>query len=635
MKKIFILLLIFIISSKQFIKGQYVLLTAPAYQGVYQRDANNNADIPVAGQITSPTGSSYSVSCTTNKLNENGVIVAGTSSTSTITSNAPKGLFNGIINRPIGWYSLTITIIITGSSGVSSYTTSSKCGVGDVFIIAGQSNGQGQPGNTVPTLAIPEWIVGYNHEWNCRKEFENIPDMTKISGNNLIGPSGNNSWCYGVLGKRISDRNGGMPVAFINTCAGGSSVKNWRDGAYADYSNVATAAKRFNDLSQWCINFVSGQTNPLYYIGQPYLTLRNTLNWYVPLFGVRAVLWHQGESDALNTFDPNSELTRNSVTYTQLLNDVISKSRNDLGNTNLSWMIAQVSYGKDNMSGETASPNNNANQVRNGQSGSTNGGNVLIGPLTDMYTYKVSLLSPFVTVGTGRYRNQSVTDQTHFDELANGGVAANGGVTVLANLWSSKVDPIVPVFPSPLTAFNRIVSTPIPTLSVIKSGSNFIFSVPSGSTGYCWTIGNTYAPPLGGCLSTTNSHTISSGSIRCFVKNGNNWQSTAQALALVSCTSCREGSEEVDETYGGINMKLYPNPSDKDLRIEFDVPEDDTHVKLEFFDMMGNSVKVVADGSHAKGHFVYPVTETLPAGASICQLKVGEIFISKKMVKLN
>ncbi len=634
MKKIYILLLIFISSSNQFTRGQYVLLTAPVYQGVYQRDINNNANIPIAGQITSPTGSSYSVSCT-NKLNESGVVISGTSSTSSITSSAPKGLFNGTISRPIGWYSLTITITITGSSGVSSYTTTSKCGVGDVFILAGQSNGQGQPGNAIPSTVIPEWVVGNNEEWNCRKGFENIPNMTKISGNNLIGPAGNNSWCYGVLGKRISDRNGGMPVAFFNTCAGGSSVKNWRDGAYANYTDITTAAKRFNDLSQWCINFVAGQTDPLYYIGQPYLTLRNTLNWYIPLFGVRAVLWHQGESDAFNSFNPNSELTRNSATYTTLLNDVIAKSRTDFGSTNLSWMIAQVSYSKDNMSGETSIPNSNANAVRNGQSGSTNGGSVLLGPLTDMYTYRVSLFSPFITVGTGIYRNPAVTDQTHFDELANGGVAANGGVTVLANLWSSKVDPIVPVIPSPLTSFNRIPSTPVPTLSVVKSGSNFIFSVPSGSSAYCWTIGNTYAPPLSGCLSTTNTHTISSGSTRCFVRNGNNWQSTAQALALVSCTSCREGVEENDETYGGINMKLYPNPTDKDFRVEFDVPEDDTHVKLEFFDMMGNSVKVIADGSHAKGHFNYPITEALPTGASICQLKVGEIFISKKLIKVN
>ena len=58
-------------------------------------------------------------------------------------------------------------------------------------------------------------------------------------------------------------------------------------------------------------------------------------------------------------------------------------------------------------------------------------------------------------------------------------------------------------------------------------------------------------------------------------------------------------------------------------------------MKLEFFDMVGKSVKVIADGSHAKGHFTYPITEALPNETMICQLKVGEIFISKKIVRVN
>ena len=65
------------------------------------------------------------------------------------------------------------------------------------------------------------------------------------------------------------------------------------------------------------------------------------------------------------------------------------------------------------------------------------------------------------------------------------------------------------------------------------------------------------------------------------------------------------------------------------------VLEDDTHVKLEFFDVTGKSVKVIADGSHAKGHFNYPITETLPTGLIICQLKVGDIYISRKLSKVN
>jgi hypothetical protein len=63
--------------------------------------------------------------------------------------------------------------------------------------------------------------------------------------------------------------------------------------------------------------------------------------------------------------------------------------------------------------------------------------------------------------------------------------------------------------------------------------------------------------------------------------------------------------------------------------------EDDTHVKLEFFDVAGKSIKVIADGSHAKGHFNYPITETLPTCLIICQLKVGDIYISRKLSRVN
>ena len=595
----------------QTILGQFVLLSAPIFQAVYQRDNTNFGFIPIAGQIVNSTGNSYRVECITSRLDANGAVIPGSSVTSLITNATVKGVFNGTVGRLSDWFSISIRC--TNNVTNATTTVTSKCGIGDVFIIAGQSNAQGDNGASFTTTSIPDWVVGNVEEWNCRKEFEQRPIfMSKINGGNRISPAGNNSWCYGVLGKKISDANGGIPVAFFNTAASGSSVKNWRDGAYANYLDATTAAKRFNDLTQWCINFVPGQTDPLYYIGQPYLTLRNVLNWYVPLFGVRAILWHQGEVDAFNSFNPNSELTRNSATYTQLLNDVISKSRADLGNNNLSWMIAQVSYSSDNITGGTLSPNFNATSARNGQAGSVNGSTVRSGPLTDRYN----------NASTGIYRY----DNTHFSE------GNNGGLTVLANLWNSPT--FIDNSASSLTAFNRISSMPVPSITITQSGSNYTYSVPVGANAYCWTTGSTLAPPLSGCLSTSNSYPNNSGTYRCYIRTGNNWQSTAQ-VTQVNCPGCRESSEESDETYGGINMKLYPNPSDKDFRVEFDVPEDDTHVKLEFFDMMGNSVKVIADGSHAKGHFTYPITESLPTGVSICQLKVGEIFISKKMVKVN
>jgi Carbohydrate esterase, sialic acid-specific acetylesterase len=625
---IFMILMVFI---NHVTNGQYVLLSQPVYQGVYQRDNANNADIPISGQVfgfPTSTPGSYKIECITNRLNASGVVVPGTSSTTLITNNTVKGYFNGSINRPKGWYSAQIKFTFNATGYTSS--TSSKFGVGDVFIIAGQSNGQGIPDGANPNLTFPnvasnpEWIVGFNENWDCNKNFETRPSsMTKISGGDRIAPKGNSSWCYGILGKKISDANGGMPVAFFNCAAGGSSVLNWKESANGQgtlhpYTYYVVNGQIVN--KQYCNNSDPYIADPQY-IGQPYVQLKNTLNWYAQLFGVRAILWHQGESDSDNGTSISS--TKNAATYTSHLNEVISKSRNHAGVSNLSWMVANVSLTAGNTSGGT-SPDANALAVLQGQQNATNGGTTRLGPLTDKYNGSSTL--------GNRY------DNTHFSELYG------GGLTVLSNLWNGFIDNSS----SSITSFNRILPKPVPTVSISQSGSTFTFSVSTASSAkVCWTSGTRLSPPNDltiDCLSQSNSFTSgSSTNLRCYIGTPNflsgadyavNWVSTAQVGAQ-NCPACREGVEEADETYGGINMKLYPNPSDKDFRVEFDVLEDDTHVKLEFFDMVGNSIKIVADGSHAKGHFTYPITESLPTGASICQLKVGEIFISKKVMRVN
>ena len=228
MKKIFIILLFLLISGRQFVMGQFVILTAPIFQGVYQRDMTNYAYIPIVGQVAGPVGLSYKIECTTKRLDQNGNAITNSESTDLITDNAPKGIFNGSIYRLKGWYSVEIKTTTLTSGGSSSFSTYTKCGVGDVFIIAGQSNGQGVNTSSVPDgTTTPEWVVSVNQDWQCRREFEPRPTLSKISGYDKIGPAGYNSWCYGILGKHISDNNQGMPVAFFNTCLGGSSVKNW------------------------------------------------------------------------------------------------------------------------------------------------------------------------------------------------------------------------------------------------------------------------------------------------------------------------------------------------------------------------------------------------------------------------
>jgi Carbohydrate esterase, sialic acid-specific acetylesterase len=643
----FFIFSILLMIKSNLLTGQFAQISFPVYQGVYQRNNSDNASVPISGQLLgfpSGTTGSYKIECITNRLNSSGVTIAGTTSTDLITNNTVKGYFNGSIIRSKGWYSLQIKYTFNGSNYTSS--TYSKFGVGDVFIIAGQSNSGGVQDNlprTVPSSSsVPEWIVGNNEDWDCKNQFENIPSMTKITGFNRISPKGQSSWCYGILGQKISLSNGNMPVAFFNCGAGGSSILNWKESANNLPTKHPYTYHVINNVlinNQYCNNSSPYVENNEFY-GEPYISLKNTLNWYVQLFGVRAILWHQGESDSDNTTS-NVSRTRNATTYTSLLNEVIDKSRKHSGIPNLSWMVAKASYTAGNQTAGIGSSTDPSviysKNVTDGQGNATILGNIgptWLGPSTDFQLNST-------TSKTGI--NRLPADNTHFDEAS----VSNNGLTVLANLWSSKIDPTS----SSPTNFNRISSKPIPPISIAQSGSTFTFSisnVPNASV--CWITGTRLFPPkpdpvtgvLTGCSSTSNS-IVSGGSVRCFIGTPNflsgtdasvNWISTGLATAQ-NCPGCREGAEEADETYGGINMKLYPNPSEKDFKVEFDVPENDTHVKLEFFDMAGNSVKVIADGSHAKGHFTYPITESLPTGASICQLKVGEIFINKKMIRVN
>ena len=67
MKKTYIFVfLIFVLFKNQAAFGQYLQLTYPVYQGVYQRDGSDNANIPVSGQVIGfPNGSSgtYKIEC--------------------------------------------------------------------------------------------------------------------------------------------------------------------------------------------------------------------------------------------------------------------------------------------------------------------------------------------------------------------------------------------------------------------------------------------------------------------------------------------------------------------------------------------------------------------------------------------
>jgi hypothetical protein len=87
--------------------------------------------------------------------------------------------------------------------------------------------------------------------------------------------------------------------------------------------------------------------------------------------GFRAVLWHQGESDA-NQRDPTRTLPGN--LYHEYLEKVIRESRREIG-WDAPWFVAQVSY---HVPGDEASPD-----IRTAQASLWRDGIAQAGPDTD------------------------------------------------------------------------------------------------------------------------------------------------------------------------------------------------------------------------------------------------------------
>lgn len=97
-----------------------------------------------------------------------------------------------------------------------------------------------------------------------------------------------------------------------------------------------------------------------------------------------------------------------------------------------------------------------------------------------------------------------------------------------------------------------------------------------------------------------------------------------------------EEGEELSGSEEGVNLKGYPNPATNDFTIEFEILFYSDYTKLDLTNMTGEVVKVVAQGSFAKGHFMYPmVGKELPSGTYICRLLINNVMYSTKLVKLG
>jgi len=217
----------------------------------------------------------------------------------------------------------------------------------------------------------------------------------------------------------------------------------------------------------------------------PYGNLRVALNFYAAQFGVRAVLWHQGETDNFQT------VTRD--TYGSNLKMVIHKSREHSGKSNLAWMVSKVSRfkGLDISSSRTWQPVIDAQNDVIGLNGNTQTNytsQVFEGPSTD------NLLGP----------NVRTNDSVHF---------VGNGHRILASAWNQKLNttffsnstPYLPIPPPDLTSD---CNGPSSLLITVQNS----YSFPKWSNNF----------ETNNNLSNSYDYSASSGSYRVKVRDANN-----------------------------------------------------------------------------------------------------------------
>ncbi|MDP6905845.1 MAG: sialate O-acetylesterase [Candidatus Thalassarchaeaceae archaeon] len=189
--------------------------------------------------------------------------------------------FYGTLDVPVGWHRLDLRFINDGVF-VDSIIIE-PVGVGEVFIISGQSNSAnfGEYPLTPTDTRVSTWG----------------PEGWRFGHDPQPGATGNSGSPWPVVGDLLTSRYD-VPVGFLSVGYGGTQVDRWVPSA--------------NDL---------------------FYRITDALDAVQPS-GARAILWHQGESNAGGTSTED---------YAEMLSAVVLGSRNHIGDE-IPWLVARVGF---------------------------------------------------------------------------------------------------------------------------------------------------------------------------------------------------------------------------------------------------------------------------------------------------
>jgi hypothetical protein len=250
---------------------------------------------------------------------------------------------SGTVEAPAGgWYKLEVRVSRGGKE--AALGTVAHVGIGEVFVIAGQSNSanHGEERQTTKSRRVAAFD---GKEWRIADD----PQPGASGGGGSFAPA----FADAVVEKE------NVPVGIIACGIGATSVREWLPKG-ATFPNPPTLVSRVEQLptGQWTSK------------GEAYEAFIARMK-SAGLQGFRAVLWHQGESDA-NQKDATRTLP--GKLYREYLKKIIRESRRAIG-WNAPWFVAQASY--------HAPGDEGSDDIRAGQASLWKDGIALEGPDSD------------------------------------------------------------------------------------------------------------------------------------------------------------------------------------------------------------------------------------------------------------
>lgn len=285
-----------------------MVLVSPVDYQVVQRSTPDYGILQVEGSVRDPGGDGHIEVRALRTLPHDVAVVAARR----LHLDRRLGRFLAELRVPAGgWYRLEARCLVAGTEVAVGAVE--HVGVGDVFLVAGQSN---SANHGEERLATETGLVATRNgsRWQLCRDPQ-------------PGASGSGGSFIPAFGDHLAQRLG-VPIGIIAAGVGATSVREWLPRGTAIPSLPTLTGKVLTVGSNaWVAD------------GSLFESLTTSARQAGP-GGLRAVLWHQGESDA-NQADPSRTLS--GTEYRRMMKRLIREFRREAG-WEVPWGVALASY---------------------------------------------------------------------------------------------------------------------------------------------------------------------------------------------------------------------------------------------------------------------------------------------------